>query len=245
MTVNGISATVYGTQFIAENVPLTDGSNTITVTATDTAGNTATTSITVNAVTTGDYIKLSSNINSGILPLEVTLKIDGSFSITQSNLNITGPAQPEILSSSADEYRVRMNAEGIYYFTATATDTLGYVYQDTVAVSVLNKTQLDTLLKGKWDWMKVKLENQDVDGAVGYIDEQSRDRYRTVLNALIISRLPQIASGMESIQLIYIDGSIAKYRIRRTETHNGQPYTVTYYIYFNIGSDGIWRIDKF
>jgi transcriptional regulator CtsR len=244
VTVNGVVATVYGTQFIADNVPLTEGSNTITVTATDTAANTSSTSITVNAVTTGGYIKLSSNIESGIVPLEITLKIDGSFSITNSNLNITGPAQPIILSSSADEYRVKFIAEGVYYITASATDSLGYVYQDTIAIMVLNKTQLDSLLKGKWEGMKGVLGNQDVDGAVGYFGEQSRERYRAVFNALL-SRLPQIASGMENIQLIYIDNSIAKYRIRRTEAYNGQPYTVTYYIYFNIGSDGLWKIDKF
>ena len=38
VTVNGIVATVYGNQFIANHVPLVEGVNTITVTATDTAG---------------------------------------------------------------------------------------------------------------------------------------------------------------------------------------------------------------
>ncbi|MEM7828109.1 MAG: DUF1566 domain-containing protein, partial [Candidatus Aenigmatarchaeota archaeon] len=72
ITVNGIPATVYGSQFTVNNVPLTEGQNTITVTATDTSGNTASTSITVFAITTGNYIRLASNINSGIAPLEVT-----------------------------------------------------------------------------------------------------------------------------------------------------------------------------
>ena len=41
-----------------------------TITATDTAGKTATASITVNAITTGNYIRVTSNIESGIAPLE-------------------------------------------------------------------------------------------------------------------------------------------------------------------------------
>jgi hypothetical protein len=77
--VNGMPATVYGNQFIVNHLPLSEGANTITVTATDTAGDTATYSINVNAVTTGNYIRLISNIESGISPLEVTLRIDGSF----------------------------------------------------------------------------------------------------------------------------------------------------------------------
>jgi hypothetical protein len=92
--------------------------------------------------------------------------------------------------------------------------------------------------------MKAALTAQNVDGAVGYIGEQSREKYRTIFNALI-SRLPQIASGMENIQLIYLSDAIAKYRIRRNEIYGGQTYAITYYIYFNVGSDGIWWIDRF
>ena len=46
VTINGIVATVYGNQFVANQISLVEGSNTITVTATDTAGNTAITAIT-------------------------------------------------------------------------------------------------------------------------------------------------------------------------------------------------------
>jgi len=51
VTVNGIVATVYGNQFVANHMPLTEGANTITVTAKDTTNKYATTSITVNANT--------------------------------------------------------------------------------------------------------------------------------------------------------------------------------------------------
>jgi len=51
VTVNGIVATVYGNQFVANHIPLTEGTNTITVTAKDTTGKYAITSITVNANT--------------------------------------------------------------------------------------------------------------------------------------------------------------------------------------------------
>ena len=83
-------------------------------------GNTATTTITVNAVTTGNYIRLTSNIESDIAPLEVTLRIGGSFSI-ETSLNVSGPVQPKITFVSADEYTVRMVGEGTYYNRATVT----------------------------------------------------------------------------------------------------------------------------
>ncbi|MBI5099602.1 MAG: right-handed parallel beta-helix repeat-containing protein [Nitrospirae bacterium] len=241
VTVNGIPATVYGTQFIAENVPLTEGSNTITVTATDTAGNTATSSITVNALTTGDYIKLSSNINSGILPLDVTLKIDGSFSITNSNLNITGPVQSEILSSSADEYRVKFIAEGVYYITASATDSLGYVYQDTIVIMVFNKTQLDTLLKAKWEGMKGALMTGDITTAIGYFVEGSKSRYNAILVQMSSADINSIFSNINELKIYSVKERAAQCGAIRVESGGTFSYPVT----FVIDESGIWKIMGF
>ena len=38
---------------------------------------------------------------------------------------------------------------------------------------------------------------------------------------------------------------MAKYRIRKSELYGGQTYEITYYIYFGVDIDGIWRIHKF
>ncbi|MBI4688572.1 MAG: adhesin, partial [Nitrospirae bacterium] len=242
--VNGIPATVYGSQFIVNNVSLTEGSNTITVIATDTAGNTASSSITVNAVTTGSYINITANPESGISPLEVTLKIDGSFSIASSTITYTGPAQPETLSSSADEHKIKLTAEGIYYFTANSTGPDSNTYQDTVAVVVLNKNQLDNLLKAKWNAMKTALVNKDVNGALNYYTEESKQLYNDTFTALY-SNLPQITQNMQDIQLVYSEGTMAKYRIRRNEVYAGQAIDITYYIYFVVDDKDIWKIHKF
>ncbi len=244
VTVNGIVATVYGNQFIANHVPLTEGSNTITVSATDTAGNTATALITVNAVTTGNYIKLTSNIESGITPLEVTLRIDGTFSITESTLNITGPVQPEVLSTSPDEYTVKMTIEGIYTFTATTTGPDRLTYQDTIVINVMNKTQLDNLLKAKWEGMKTKLANQDIEGGLNYFLEPTKESYRQAFD-IIIDELPQIVSYMQNIELIYLADDIAKYRINRTHDIDGILQVITYYIYFVRDVHGVWKINRF
>jgi hypothetical protein len=192
ITVNGRVATMYGNQFIANHVPLTEGLNTITVTATDTAGNSATSSITVNAVTTGHYISITSNIESGIAPLEVTLRIDGSFSITENDLDITGPVQPEILSLSPEEYTIKLIAEGIYYVTVSATGPDGNVYQDTIGIIVLNRARMDRLLQNKWEGMKTALANQDIEEALTYYSEETKLIYNDLFNALY-SYLPQIA----------------------------------------------------
>ena len=242
--MNGIVATINGHQFIANHVPLIEGSNIIIVNATDTAGNTATTSLTVNALPTGNYIRLTSNIESGIASLEITLRIDGTFSISESSLNITGPVQPEIISSSPDEYTVRMTIEGIYYFTASTTGPDGLTHQDTIVIIVMNRTEMDNMLRRKWEGMKTALANQDISNALNYYSEVAREHYNHVFTDLY-NDLPQFVQNMQEIQLIYVKDNIVKYLIRKDELYNSQIFTVTYYIYFAVDKDGVWKIEVF
>lgn len=244
VTVNGIVAAIYNNQFIANHVPLVDGVNTITITATDIVGNAATTLINVNAVRAGNYIRLTSNIESGIPPLEVTMRIDGSFSIEESIISVTGPEEPEFLENTADEYTIRFNTEGIYYFTATATGPDGIMYQDTIGIVVLNRTELDNLLKGKWEGMNTALTNQDVEKASTYYSEETKQIYNDLFNALY-AYLPQIAQEMQGIQLIYAKNNTAKYRMRQDELYGGRNIILTYYIYFVIDRDGVWKIYRY
>jgi hypothetical protein len=214
VVVNGVVATVTGSQFTANHIPLTEGLNTVTATANDIAGNTASASITVNAVTTGDYIQLTSNIESGIAPLEVTLRIDGSFSIEDSSIRVSGPAQPEVLSSGSEEYEMRITEEGIYYFTASATGPDGTVYQDTIAITALNRTELDSLLKEKWEGMKRKLATGDISGAVVSFDSASQKIYRdqfTTLSPVLSDIVNELNTAQ--INMVSVDNRIAEYEI--------------------------------
>ena len=50
---------------------------------------------------------------------------------------------------------------------------------------------------------------------------------------------------MQEIQMITAHDNYAKYRIHRTETLSGKVYIITYYIYFAIDNDGLWRIYEY
>lgn len=59
-------------------------------------------------------------------------------------------------------------ADGVYDLTITVTDAQGNVYTDTIAIVVLNRTEIDALLKDKWELKrgalaKGKIENEDAD----------------------------------------------------------------------------------
>jgi hypothetical protein len=243
VTVNGKLAMVFGTEFVANHIPLEEGANTIEVVATDTEGNTVTTTVVVNGVIANQYINLTANTESGISPLEVVLTINSSLDLSNASLTYTGPGQAEFLSTSLSEYTVKLTAEGIYYFTISINSG-GMLYQDSMGIEVLSEAELDSLLRSKWGGMKGALANQNVDEALNYFAEESRQLFSEVFAALY-TQLPQIAQEMQDIQLIYSKNNTSKYRIRKTESYGGQMLTITYYIYFIVDRDGIWRIYRF
>ena len=85
--------------------------------------------------------------------------------------------------------------------------------------------------------------DRDVDGALEYFAVSSRNRYRQIFTALQDS-LPDKASSMEEIELVYSMGNVAKYRIGRDQLIDGVIQKITYYIHF-AKDEGIWFIDDF
>lgn len=119
-------------------------------------------------------------------------------------------------------------------------------------VNVYDWGELDSRLKAIWDGMKQALAGQDVETAVSYFTANTKELYSDIFNALYDS-LPQLVNEMEQqesnqggfINIIYATGNKAKYRIIRDEVISGNTYPITYYIYFEIGDDGLWKIYRY
>jgi hypothetical protein len=244
VTVNGMVAMVFANEFAVNRVSLTEGSNTLTATATDAIGNTETASITLISAPGEHYIDMTASLESGLSPLETPLTLDSSLDLTKASVTYVGPAEVEFLSVTSKEYRIRILTEGIYYFTANITDPQGTSYQDNIALKALAKAEIDTLLRSKWDGMKAALYNKDIPGSMNFIHSLSKETYQQAFN-VIIDDLPQIVSDMRDIEMIYLSDGVAKYRINRVHDIDGTLQTITYYIYFTRDSDGLWKIERF
>jgi YVTN family beta-propeller protein len=244
VTVNGmVAALTGGSQFAASHVPLKEGANTITVNAVDSEGNTAVKSITVYAVATTNYISITSNPDSGTAPLEVTLRIDGSFSIANPVITPAGPGPVEQLASAnPDEYRYRMTAEGIYSFSAQVTGPDNNVYQDNVAVAVFSAVQIDALLRAKWAGMKGALSNQDIDGAIMYFAAAAQGVYKRLFTGLkpVLSNIVDELNTTQ-VNMISVRNNTAIYEI--IVTRNATTYS--FQLQFIKGNDGVWKIFKY
>jgi hypothetical protein len=242
VTVNGIVATVYNGQFFVNHVPLQDGSNTITVTATDTAGKAASTSVTANAVTTFPYITLNANIESGISSLTTYFSVSTSIpnAAVSYQMDYEGDGVIDYTGTNFDNISHLFTAEGVYYPTVAVTDSQGITYTDTIAIVDLNATEINALLGTKWEAMKAALTNQDVNGASSIFLSSSQEKYQYIFSNLL-EQLPDIAANMRSIEMVYVEAGVAQYRIKKIEDVG----EVTYYIYFVLDENGLWKIRQF
>ena len=247
ITVNGVPAIIDQNRFLANHVGLVAGENIITVTLSFPDGSSAQKSITVNAAPDNRSITLHGlGLESGLVPLEITLRVDGNFAFAGAPIiSDSGPAPVEFLTpTEPDTFRIRMTAPGVYSFTAKVQDANGVTFSDILAVPAMDKSKLDTALRSQWDGMKTALAAGDIETGLSYFTSSSREKYRGIFTR-IAARLPQLIGSMEDIEMIYFENNIAKYRIHRVEEINGSPTSITYYIYFSQDSDGRYKVFKF
>jgi len=92
--------------------------------------------------------------------------------------------------------------------------------------------------------MKTGFSSQNISGALKYFSGAAQGKYGRILTTLS-SRLPNMAANMRDIKLVSITGDVAEYIISRTETIDGQPREISYYIYFIKDAKGLWKIESF
>ncbi len=241
VVINGIVAVVYNGEFIVNHVPLEEGQNTITATATDTEGYTASTSITVNAAST-PHVTLTANIESGIAPLTTYFSVSTEIPNAASTyeMDYEGDGVIDYTGAAFEDISFTYTTEGIYYPTVTVTDTQSITYSDTIAIVVLNQADLDTLLRAKWTAMTNSLSNGDTATALTYIFSGTRTLYEEMFNALI-DQWPSIVATQTEFNRISITNNVAKYELVTLENDT----TYSYEVIFIKDENGIWMIMEF
>jgi hypothetical protein len=92
--------------------------------------------------------------------------------------------------------------------------------------------------------MKQAMLNGDAETAASYFTFKTWERYYDIFTALS-DQLPSIAQAMSEIEPVYFPENGAKYLIQRVEEVQGTDYIITYFVYFIVDQDGIWRILRF
>jgi hypothetical protein len=247
ITVNGQVAMVYGNEFVVNHLPVHDGENTITVTATDVSSfiTQETMSINLDAQQAERYIRITANAESGAPVFETTLKVDGSFNFTDQAISYSGPGVVEFLTGTEENsYPISISTPGIYYFTVTAMDESGNSYSDTMAIVVVDEAALDGLLRAKWAGMKAALMAGDIQHAVTYFASERQNAYSLVFNDLS-DNIGDIIAATGALESFEVSDNQARYTISYPITVDGISTTAGTYVIFLQDTDGVWRIRFF
>ncbi|MBI5550301.1 MAG: hypothetical protein HY911_02250 [Desulfobacterales bacterium] len=244
ISVNGITALQFGNEFMVNHVPLAQEQNTITVTATDTAGLVYSQSLMVTADIPAQYITATPLPEASLSPYAGELRIAAPVRLQHSTVTIYGAGDVETIDGPPELFELNIDLPGLYRMVVSSVSWNSETFTDEVALLIYDAGQLDALLQSKWNAMKARLAAGDVAGAVSYYTDGTKADYDAVYRGMG-DQLPQMANRMRPIELIGVNNGLAKYRIKRSEEHQGQTYDISYWVYFETGGDGIWKISRY
>jgi hypothetical protein len=249
----GYLAQVNGNYFAAK-VPVTADTTTISAIATDQTGTTHQANISVSVTTQSGSVDLLAAPSVGI-PVQKEIgpaSLDVSLMSTPTTSNpvaiyawdFDASGSDDLTCYSHNNVTASYHQTGLYLTKVAVVDTAGNRYSDTAIVNVVDRTEMDNLFKPIWNGMKYALKDGSTTGALNYITSSSRQKYSDAF-AVLQANIAQIAADMQDIELVYVEETVAKYRIRRNQMINSQYETIAYYIYFTKNADGIWQIEQF
>jgi hypothetical protein len=102
----------------------------------------------------------------------------------------------------------------------------------------------DAPIRTVWARLARALKAQDVEAVVSCFIPSEQESYRTMFEKtpkMLLTLVP----GMAVIEQVYVQGDVAKYRLRRSQVVQAQSRAITHYIYFFKMPDGAWLIDSF
>jgi PKD repeat protein len=241
--VNGIAAEIYGNQFVINNVPLVYGDNVIIVNGVDSNGGVGRAEIAVKADLSQPHITLSANITNGISPVTsyFLVSTETPNPIVNYQIDFNGDGVIDYTGETFENITYTYTTVGVYYPTVMVSDDKGKTYTASIAIVVLNKTHLELIFKGKWAVMKAALFAGNIESALNYFVEPSKDMYRNVFIQMGSDKINSRFSSIFDLSLDILYGKLSECGALRNEDGVVFSYPVT----FIKDGDGIWKMMGF
>jgi hypothetical protein len=160
--------------------------------------------------------------------------------ISQIEVDIEGDGIVDFQGTTLEGQMFNYPSPGLFFPVVTVTDDVGGTLTATAIVQVSDLIDLDVMLQAKWAGMKDALRAGDIQGALIYIAEESRERYQEIFT-VISSELFQIDSFLTDINLLTVERNQAEFQMLRIS----QGVEVSFYVLFVRDNDGIWRLRTF
>jgi YVTN family beta-propeller protein len=224
--VNSVVATITGTTFLA-SVPLTEGQNNITASATDQYGQVA-----------------SSTIHVTVLQPEVTFTANPTLVVPGSASKLTWTTTNASKVMIDDIGEVDLNGSKDVFPTSDTTYTLRVTWAGGTVIKQVEVKMLISHLLGIYSDFRDKLKVSDIEGALVHVSSESVEAYRAAFNSNK-DNLAQFATNMPDIQPRAITDDGALFIIENTEVVDGESRIYEYEFRFIREADGSWKILQF
>jgi len=246
IALNGVPAAISGNWFVADNVPLVSGSNTLKATITTFEGIRNTDEISVTATGAPPLLSLSANPASGVPPFTVSFRpeVQAGAAPTEYRYDFDGDGVIDMTSLTSDVVTFTYTALGVFHPSVTALDAAGQGITAEHTIFVLDQVTVNTVLVGRWENLSASLRAQDVPHSLVNLLPSSQEKYQAIFTPLA-TQLPAIFASLPPPEFIAAKGNVAQYRVKRNQVWDGVPQTISYYVWFVKDQDGVWRIDQF
>ncbi|MGH6784097.1 MAG: Ig-like domain-containing protein, partial [Sphingomicrobium sp.] len=237
VVVNGVRAQTFGNQFVANDVPLSEGANTITVTVETADGQTFT--ATRNVTRSGSApFRVYLDPEGGLAPLTSTIRVDSRTDLTIAGVGYENLGTATLDPTGVDQQmlgKLTLTNPGMVTPTIVIIDSAGTVYRQSVGMRAADKVATDALLKNLWNAHAAKLAAGRVDLALAALPPAMAARYQPVLEPLG-PHFAQIVPTWSAPATGVLGNDIGEFTI--TRAIEGQPRM--FFIYFVKDDRGLW-----
>lgn len=248
ITVNGIIANTLNGQFVANNVPLSAGANSLNVVATTITGATADATVTVVQGGTPGPISISfggSGSNAFAptsIPFNYSLSpLPAGAAVQSIELEYGTGVDPWIGSDiSSAPTSISYSVPGVSTLTLNVYDNQGNTYRAQRTVLIQDFVAKRSMLCDVYGYLKDRLKAKDAAGAANAYQSLIHDQYQNQFTAFDTA-MPSVATQLGTITIGrisqgYVDMTLV--RDNADQTRSGFPLRMTQ------GSDGVWRISE-
>jgi hypothetical protein len=240
----GQSSTLSWTSTNAASASINNGIGNVPVNGSHAVTPTATTTYTITVTGPGGTTSASTAVTISETPVTVTFSADpeyippgGSSTLTWTTKDATSVSINQGIGAVDLNGSLKVSPTSETTYTLTATGPSG---SNTASVTV---KMLDAHLRTIWNGMKEAMASGNIEQAVSYFCEETREAYKEVYMNLL-TQLPQITQEMGEIDNLAYKDNTAIFRIKRNDVINGEEQEISYRIYF-IYQNGTWFIYKY
>lgn len=238
VTVNGKQALIDGAKFVASNISLAPGQNTITAHLSSPQNLVFEKSVNVLATLNSPELVAVYEKAEGLAPFSAELEMAylGQYKIKQFSVDFESDGHVDYVGQDTHVLKT-FSSTGMFVTTIVAEDVQGNFYRTDLPIVVLDKGKLENSINATFGSYNEAMSSGSLSEALQYFHPRVRSRYQETLSS-VISKAPAIESSLSSLRLVSMTGDFAE--LEGTRRINGKNYI--YLIYFAKDEDGIWRI---